>query len=422
MSNGLIMKYEESKVIEDNGQYKEVIHLHDLQQSLVVDHNENPYEIKLLDMQSDEVLATFKYGYNEEHEGFSFTVSPRHNYLIVKEVQYGQSMDNLYATLYCLKDKKAVRPSKLTTLDSLHSPYFHSFTHLTFLFSADMDENTMWVHGRKIDNLDVIDVYEYGDSEPDENGSNALHAKFYKTASYPMVALDSAFNEGSIGLQSGLTADTVVNNFADLKRKEFKAVCAFDLHPFSGAIPEILVKSDGAENIYLSHSMLGSITLKSNTTAFKEELKKLTLSFSGVLDEKSYLEYISISLPLAPNAEYIKQSIAHLSRLCSEYGVIYQGFFIGKNKVVNTWQQALNESFLLSQALAEYLDKNLLSMSAYTELFYKLMRKHQAVDLMPHFTELQQQSFTDIDTALSQFDDWDIQEEELRQTIRRCLE
>ena len=50
------MKYEEAIYIDNEGEEKEIIHLYDLNQSLVVDYAEDPQHIQLIDMKTKKVI------------------------------------------------------------------------------------------------------------------------------------------------------------------------------------------------------------------------------------------------------------------------------------------------------------------------------------------------------------------------------
>ena len=158
------MKYEETICVEKDDEYQEIIKLYDLNQELVVDYINEPGFVRLIDMDSREIISKFQYG-DGDLEGFSFAVSPRHNYLIVKECREGISLDDLYATIYCLKDKENFKPHNPSQYGPLKSHRFHSHYHLTFMFSNDPEESTVWLSGQEVSDLNVIDVFEYGDFE-----------------------------------------------------------------------------------------------------------------------------------------------------------------------------------------------------------------------------------------------------------------
>ncbi|NVJ50130.1 MAG: hypothetical protein HWE11_07075, partial [Gammaproteobacteria bacterium] len=82
------MQYQESLFIDKEGNEQMIIKLFDLQWMLLVDYASAPNIIQVIDMNDNRVLHKVRYGDGDSLEGFSFAVSPFHNYLVVKEAAY----------------------------------------------------------------------------------------------------------------------------------------------------------------------------------------------------------------------------------------------------------------------------------------------------------------------------------------------
>ena len=268
------MKYEQSIVIETHDKRQEIIRLFDLDQALVLDYNEDENHIFLTDMTSGKVLNKFPYGNGGYLEGFSFAVSPRHNYLIVKEVVYGESYDNLYATLYRLKnisldDDECKQLKQPIGAGRLMAVKFESYYYLRFLFGDGEHETSIWLQGQSVDNLEVIECYQYGGRKAVEGYPQSYEALLYKVNAYPAVALDPDIRDGVS--RYGLSPHTVVNDLATVKRNQLKALSALELNDsLKRHLKALYTRHD---EYLMQHIVLASSCFKSDIEGFNVGFK-----------------------------------------------------------------------------------------------------------------------------------------------------
>ncbi|NQZ11152.1 MAG: hypothetical protein HRT35_28705 [Algicola sp.] len=421
------MKYEESLTIDEDGKQQEIIHLYDLNQTLVLDYNQDPSHIVLSDMTTGAVIKRFTYGenrgdgsdYEGSLEGFSFAVSPRHNYLIIKEAIYGQSVDDLYATLYCLKsclkdcsakDAELKTPRNVESLGALKTVEFHSWYHLTFMFSNDEDESELWVQGQMVDNLELIDHYQYGGSEPVKDAPQCTEAKLYKVNSYPSVPLDHEIRDG--GRQFGLAAHTVVNDLNRMKRDQLRALSQIDLDK------EYIAKLYKKHNDFsIEHLLLASSTFAPDTQAIKSMLDTLDLKFYCAQDTTKIdvtLETIVVYSSPESSISAAMQTITLLSKLAQEHGLVYQGYSVtNTQQKALTWQQAIELCFGQYQFLCQSVTDKTLSLDSFIPRFHALAKIHNKLEFDDYFSETQWHKLDTLSTGLSQFDDYDITEAQL---------
>lgn len=406
------MKYEEALYLEENRQEKEIIHLYDLQQSLVVDHLDAPNEIQRICMNSGEVIGKYQYGTDGNYDGFSFAVSPRHNYLIVKEIDYGVSYEQLYATIYCLKDLQPNTPSNADEYGLLSSPQFSSFHSLTFLFSNDVNERTLWVHGQEINNIPLIDTYEFGDSIKTTTWSDGKLAQFYKVASYPAIALDKEIRDGSSYNFPNLTRESLINTLDSINNAAYIKLCEYPTALLSKSLPAISESLDNSKHLEVTHLMYAVNNKRGDIGTFVRELSQLGIPHgeSIVTTDKSDNTFIASQFSITNVPLFITQSIGHFAALCTKHGVIYEGAILGEHR---------NEQhrFTLYSSLGSYCARGFVAINDYITLFYLLRRKHSEGKVWENFTPRQQEYLENVSLALSLFDDWEITEDELKQRI-----
>ncbi|GEA10569.1 hypothetical protein [Alteromonas sp. KUL49] len=406
------MKYEESLYLEENGQEKEIIHLYDLHQSLVVDHINAPNEIQRICMSSGEVIGTYQYGTDENYEGFSFAVSPRHNYLIVKEIDYGVSYDRLYATIYCLTDLQPNTPSNVDDYSLLSTPQLSSFHALNIMFSNDVNEQTVWVHGQEINNIPLIDTYEFGSSTVATEDNKGKLAQFYKVASYPAIALDKKVRDGSSYHFPNLTRESLFNTLDSINNAAYIKLCEYPTALVSKSLPAISELHGNLKHIEIAHFMYAVNDEKCDIRSFIREMATLGVpckeSVTTIGKTESTLVVSQFSIMNVPL--FITQSIGHFAALCTKHGVIYEGAILGEHR---------NElhRFTLYSSLGNYCARGFVAVNDYITLFYLLRRKHDEGKIWDNFTPSQQRYLEDITLALSLFDDWEITEDELKQRI-----
>lgn len=408
----VLMKYEESLYIEESGQEKEIIHLYDLEQSLVVDHLDAPNEVQRICMNSGKVLGKYQYGTDENFEGFSFAVSPRHNYLIVKEIDYGVSYDRLYATIYCLTDLQPNTPPNADDYGLLSTPQFSSFHSLTFYFSNDANEQTLWVHGQEINNIPLINTYEFGDSIKTTTGSDGRLAQFYKVASYPAIALDKKVRDGSSYNFPNLTRESLFNTLDSINNAAYIKLCEYPTALVSKSLPAISELHGNLKHIEIAHFAYAVNDEKCDIGTFIRELSQLGIPHSKSASTTNTTENVFVvshfsimNVPL-----FITQSIGHFAALCAKHGVIYEGAIFGEH-------QNKSHRFTLYSSLGNYCASGFVAVNDYITLFYLLRRKHDEGKIWDNFTPSQQHYLEDVSLALSLFDDWEITEDELKQRI-----
>ena len=416
-----MMKYEESLYIEENGHYKEIIHLHDLQQSLVLNASENPYEILLLDMQNQQVLARFQYGYSEDYEGFSFAVSPRHNYLIIKEIRYGLSADELYTTLYALTKTQTEHNTCSQTHSSTHSRYdqlqpawFQSYNDLEFIFSNDEEESTIYTHGETIDNLELICTYHAGGTEADNR-----QVKLRQTYCYPKVSLNSDIVEKRLSLN--LANDKVVKNLTQLKREHNKSLFRLNIPTLTQTVNALLNQYYGKTTMHWHHTLLGSSALGSDSDSLTHHLNQLNIPYQKLTNEDKSIDLISIILPILFEPTYTIQSIEHINQSAAENGFMYLGFSLDQNRKIDHWSYAVNSCYALYENLSVMLSDNIISIQDFPEYFHQLQHKHDACHLESFFSPEQRENLASVNQLLEEFDEWQIKAPELKERIRHCF-
>lgn len=424
------MNDDETIFIEENGHCREILNLHDRQQSLLLDYRDAPYEIQLLDTPSGQVLARFPYGENEDYEGFSFEVSPRRNYLIIKEIEHGLSADTLYITLYALKAKSAltqdgqVLTSEADAASAAHAlqpGVFESYTNPDVVFSNDVDETTLWLLGNRIDHLPVIEAYHYGDSEIAPGGENARRVTLYQGETYPMVPLAPAISERRVSLN--LSADKVVQGLEALQRQQHQSLCRLPLPAatLANAVAAMLARQETTEGLCLVHTLVCCARLGANPEGLVRRLALLQLPHQVLSHPDPSLTYIEVSLPLIREPSYAVQSVDHMNQLALEQGCLYSGVCIRPPHALSQWQDALDAGFELYRTLAMLLTDRAVSEQDFADSFHQLLEQHERCDFNAGFSDAQCSALEHISLALSQFDDWEIREEALRLQVAEAL-
>jgi len=426
--------YEERIHTKDNGSGIETIRLFDLRKEVVFDYDNDPYRLYLRDTDSDEALVYFDYGQDNGDDdfgidGLSFSVSPRHNYLIVKEIQYGISLDTVYATLYCLKQPPVDDLADNTTNSSQYQSHFTSHHFLTLLFSQDEHENTIWVHGQQIDRLTTIDVYKHGGyKECPESG--VIQPKMFIETAYPAVPLENLLRYREFSGE--LSGHDVVNTLDKISEQDDRELCQLKLNgllPLNLDVMRITAKiNDKTTPVRLCHSFIGSRIINGDLKALQAKVKSLGMS-SQLLDiNTAHEKPVSLLFVFTPIAEvemFNHQSIELMNQLAQQYLVIYDGFQLATPSLINgsliTWEEQPILSYGYYRQLSALLIANSIKASQFYELFNRLMMKHQIHGLWELFTPTQQNNIDDIALVLSQFDDYDKTDEEVVTAVQHVF-
>ncbi|WMS86811.1 hypothetical protein [Pleionea litopenaei] len=405
--------------VSDEGNEKTIIKLHDLNLILMVEHARSPNIIQVLEQDSEELLYSVRFGDGKSLDGFSFDVSPHHNYLIVKEAVYGQSLDDLYATLYCLKDKSPLPYQEKGKEPKAVKPLFHSHYHLTFTFSADLDEQQVSVSGTQTGDLNRIDVYQFAESAT-ASGSNSLpEAFFYPIVSYPQVALDPQIRQGHLDIY--LKDHLVVNDLATIKRRAMVEQFALsDFNAWRALLAASQKLSDETDKKHWQHSLLCCDAVGSDVAGLQRQLQRS--GFTVELLEQSYPEghftLCSILQPFSSEAQHVLPLMMMLSDLTSRFGAVYQGVQL-KGEIDSSDRSFEADSLAHYHLLCLSFAQSLLSLEDFRVLASTLLQKHQALDFDCIFSENASDLVYDIRSALNKFDDWEIKEPELRQVAGR---
>lgn len=301
--------YEDSSQITDNDSDIETIRLFDLRKEVVFDYDNDPYRLQLRDMDTGETLAYFNYGQDNGDDdfgldGLNFTVSPRHNYLIVKEIQYGISLDTVYATIYCLKQPPVDDLADNKNISSNYQSHFTSHHFLTLLFSQDEHESTVWVHGQQIDRLTTIDVYIHGGyKECTESG--VIQPKMFIETAYPAVPLESILRDREFSGE--LSGHDVVNSLDKISEQNDKELCELKLNGLMPLNLDVLrlsanVNGDSAP-LQLCHSFIGSRIFKGDLTALQERVKALGMTSQMLSINTSHKKPVSLLFVFTPVAD-----------------------------------------------------------------------------------------------------------------------
>ncbi|WP_289028839.1 hypothetical protein [uncultured Paraglaciecola sp.] len=464
--------YEEHEHTENGNSQRDVIRLYDLGQELVFDSNIDPLHILLRDMQTQVVIARYAYGLvygNDEDFGlqaYDFSVSPRHNYLIVKEIQLGPSIDILYAKLYCLKPLPANDFTHNHHVSNNTKRTFESFQFLSFLFSHDQHESTLWVHGEQIDHLTTIDEYKYAHcdvrlSSEEDGPQNDKGAVFKIHASYPAVALEEGLRDRKY--QMNLHPAQVVNSLEKITAQSDSELCELYTRGLEAlyapaALGLELGLGISAENTqtkqtaWLCHSLIGSRILNLDVEAISLELKRLGFICHNLLpqdlpsqnsdqNQAKPLARVLAYAPLANQTLFTTHSIALVNKLAQQHHIVYDGFqvcTVNSNAlgpstsspnalssntwpVQPTWQQAITLSFKLYKQLGNLLVKQQLSSMLFTKHFERLSKKHQIHGIADLFSPQQNKAIGEVRAALSQFNDYELSDAELTQAVNDAL-
>ncbi len=412
------MKYEETLFISDKDSETKIVRLHDLGQELVHDEIHDPFHIQLKDMSSGEILMRFDYGQDNGDddfglEGFSFSVSPRHNYLIVKEVQYGVSLDNLYASIYCLKN---IPCSPIDEHSGINPEYISTFTShyfLTLLFSPDEHEETLWVHGQAIDRLNTIDVYRFGGVKKGLNDDNVSLAKFHIESSYPAVKLELALRDRRF--QGNLTDSQIVNSLQQVSLESDKKLCTLDCRT--------LLPIDSHAKM-LRHSLLGSRIFKCDLTSLQAKLNSLGIQ-SALLSVNSKhakpvsLLFIYTQITSSQTTNMI--AIELINSLAQEYLAVYDGFECVEDIQPISWDEQPSVSFGFYAQLSCSVVEAKMTVSEFYRAFNQLTMKHQIHGVSEFFSAQQEHKIDAISLLLSQFDDYDNTDAEVIAQVQKIM-
>lgn len=420
------MKDKAVTIKQDNN--LEIIPLDDLRQALVFDEQNDPYRIQLRNIDTGETLAFFNYGQDNGGddfglEGLSFSVSPQHNYLIVKEVQNGISLDILYASVYCLK--QPIVSSEFMRSQTGSRPYQSHFTShhfLTLLFSTDEHENTLWVHGQQIDQLTTIDVYRYGGWQTTDQ-ENVFTPKLFIENTYPAVALESTLRDREF--TASLSGHDVVNTLDKVSEDNDKKLCKLSL---DGLLPlniDVMRLTLGVYDTFatleLRHSFIGSRLFNSELQALKAKVELLGMHCQLLAVNPSHKKPVSLLFvyaPIANNPVFNHQSIELMNQLAQQHLAVYDGFQLSATHQQTsippiTWQTQANVSYGYYKQLAALLMANSLRVAHFDSAFNRLMMKHKIHGLWETFNTSQQKSIDSMSLVLSQFDDYDKTDEEV---------
>lgn len=420
----MTFKYEEYIEIYESNQEKEIIKLYDLNQELVLDFNEDEYHIYLRDLDTGEEITRFPYGQREGSQGYSFVVSPRHNYLIIKELEEGVSVETLYATVYCLKDINSEKPKYVEELGAPSDPFFRSHSHLSFFFNDGDNEKTIWVQGQTNGDLELIDVYSFGGTKADKHNSKNLYAQFYKIASYPSVELETEIRDHRQSIY--LRPRMVVNTLEDMSPSPFEELEPLPLTHSTQPLINFL-KEQQPEARSLTHiivldtnfsSLPGKLRIELDRHCFSYEI--ITCEVSAVLEKPSRF-YFLISTPLTIDGAAEVQAISLLNRIAKETDAIYEGYTCRHLSNYTETDMQMN-SFKLYEELAKGCLARKIKIEELTELINTLSDKHKVLGISEIFSGQQQTLLSDVKQCLNDFSYYEASEEEVEYALKLLID
>lgn len=417
------MQYQESLFIDKEGNEQMIIKLFDLQWMLLVDYASAPNIIQVIDMNDNRVLHKVRYGDGDSLEGFSFAVSPFHNYLVVKEAAYGQSSDDLYASIYCLRDLASLPLQNTTGNPVATIPMFSSHRHLTFMFSSDSEEQMLWVAGQQSGDLELLDEYQFHQSAQPSNDDSLPQAQFFKVASYPYVKLDPRIRDGNS--TEYLTPSLVVNDLTRIEREARQQQFAFRLHKeYQELLTSLVANFDAQQPSDTSQLRFVQTCVSNdkplvNKMGFERALQQLNLTYVVMFNESEEggRYYWYIEQPMLSDPAYLLQSVVLLNELCGRHGLVYEGVQLSADAPPKGWQEAM--FFSLGGYIAycsSFLSDNI-NNDSFIQLVSDLMAKHRYFNFNEFYSESAYDFVESLRLAFNQFDDWEIKEPELRQKV-----
>lgn len=415
----MVTKYEEYVEIDEEKNQKEIIKLYDLNQELVLDYYEDEFHIYLRDLATGKEIAKFQYGEEGLSEGYSFTVSPRHNYLIIKEVQEMVSCERLEATIYCLKDIKFETPRRVEDYARLSAPWFNSYTHLSFFFDDRDNERTILLQGQKNGDVELIDVYQFGGVEVNVTSPNVKLAQFYKVTSYPSVQLDTKIRDHIQGTY--LRPHTLINSLDKLEPNRFQELKTIDINTNLKEYIQFL-KDKCSSTKKLTHVIILDNRFCDFPAKLARELDSHGFDYSVVEHNHSNTNsqlvrhYYVISTPLTEVHDLEVQAISLLNKLAKELDVVYEGFGIKEQSLISEKCMRSNSFRLYKELIQGYLNHKLTIEQLQSNL-ETLFEKHEVIGINEEFGESKLTTLNTLMSNFNNFDFYEISKDELEKVL-----